>query len=135
VTVVDSSAVIDLLLGTGAARELTEILESHAPAAAPDLLVFEVIAVLRRHVLRGSVDADRAGAAVDDLGDLAIDLFPTLALRARAWELRKNITAADAMFVALAEWLRVPLATKDHALATAARAHSKIETIELNASP
>jgi predicted nucleic acid-binding protein len=130
VTVVDSSAVIDLLLGTGVASELTEILESQPPAAAPDLLVFEVVAVLRRHVLRGWVEADRAGAAIDDLGDLTIDLYPSLPLRARVWGLRKNITAADAMYVALAEWLRVPLATKDQALAAAVSAHSRAEVLE-----
>lgn len=52
-------------------------------------------------------------------------------LRSRAWELRDNLTAADAPFVALAEQLGEPLATKDQGLATTARAQTSIEVIEL----
>jgi predicted nucleic acid-binding protein len=70
---------------------------------------------------------------IDDLGDLAIDLYPTLPLRQRAWELRENLTAADALFVALAERLGEPLATKDRALASAARTYAGVEAIELAA--
>ena len=58
---------------------------------------------------------------------------PTLALRDRAWELRENMTAADALFVALAERLDEPLATKDRGLARAAREHAQVDAIELGA--
>jgi predicted nucleic acid-binding protein len=54
-----------------------------------------------------------------------------LPLRDRAWELRENLTAADALFVALAERLGEPLATKDRRLALAARKHAGIEALEL----
>jgi predicted nucleic acid-binding protein len=131
VTVLDSSAVIDFLVGEQAADAVTALLRSEQVVAAPDVLVFEVLAVLRRHVTSGLIAAERATAAVDDLGDLAIDLYPTLPLRDRAWELRKNLTAADALFAALAERLGEPLATKDRRLAVAARRHAGIETIEL----
>ena len=130
-TVLDSSAVIDFLVGEQAADAVTALLRSEQVVAAPDVLVFEVLAVLRRHVTSGLIAAERATAAVDDLGDLAIDLYPTLPLRDRAWELRKNLTAADALFAALAERLGEPLATKDRRLAVAARRHAGIETIEL----
>lgn len=73
----------------------------------------------------------RARGAIDDLGDLPVDLFGTLPLRRRAWELRENLTAADALFVALAEYLGEPLATKDGGLAAAAHEHARIETLEL----
>jgi predicted nucleic acid-binding protein len=131
VTVIDSSAVVDFLVGEEAADDVEALLARERVVAAPDLVVFEVLAVLRRHAMRGLITAERATAAVDDLGDLAIDLYPTLPLRDRAWGLRENLTAADALFVALAERLGEPLATKDRGLASAARTHAGIETIEL----
>jgi predicted nucleic acid-binding protein len=130
VTVLDTSAVVDLLVAEEAADEVEELL-ARRTAAAPDVLVFEVFAVLRRHVLRGVMTAERAEAAIADLADAAIDLYPTLPLRNRAWELRENLTAADALFVALAERLGTPLATKDRALAATARRYAGIEAIEL----
>jgi predicted nucleic acid-binding protein len=119
VTVLDTSGVVDLLLGVGAAERVTALLEETG-AAAPDIMAFEVLATLRRLGLRGEVPESRLQGAVDDLGDLRIDLFPTLPLRRRAWELRQNLTSADALFVTLAEQLDEPLATKDAGLAAAA---------------
>jgi predicted nucleic acid-binding protein len=130
-TVLDSSGAIDFLLADGAAEQVGELLEREGELAAPELLVFEVLAVLRRDTLRGALEPGRARAALDDLGDLSVELFPALPLRSRAWELRDNLTAADALFVALAEQLGEPLATKDHGLATKARAQTSIEVIEL----
>jgi len=131
VTVIDSSAVIDLLLSTGVAVEVQAIIRDGAEVAAPDILVFEVLAVLRREVARGGLSYARASAAIADLGDLPLELFPTLALRDRAWSLRSNLTAADALFVALAEQLGEPLATKDLPLARAALAHARAEIVTL----
>lgn len=130
-TVLDSSGAIDYLLATGAADEVAELFRREPVLAAPDLLVFEVLAVLRRDVLRGSLELGRASRAIDDLGDLAIDVFETLPLRGRAWDLHPNLTAADAVFVALAEALDEPLATKDRGLADAARRVAGISVIEL----
>lgn len=132
-TVLDTSAVIDFLVGEEASGEVGAMLAREGTTAAPDLLVFEVLAVLRRHVRRGIITAERAAAAIEDLGDFAVELFPTLPLRERAWSLRENLTAADALFVALAERLGEPLATKDHGLAVAAQRHTRVETIELAA--
>lgn len=126
-SVFDTSVVIDHLLATGVGSQVTELLVAGGPAAAPDVLAFEVLAVLRRGTLRAELSDVRATAAVEDLGDLAIDLFPSIELRHRAWSLRHNFTAADALFVALAESLGEPLVTKDSVLAAAARDQSGIE--------
>ena len=134
-TVLDSSAAIDYLLADGAAAAVTDLLSDSGPAAAPDLLIFEVLAVLRRDVLRGELSEQRARGAVEDLGDLAVELFPTLPLRHRAFELRQNLTAADALFVALADWLDEPLVTKDRGLAAAAREHTGTEIVLLGPQP
>jgi predicted nucleic acid-binding protein len=80
--------------------------------AVPDVLVFEVLALLRRAWHRGAIRDERAAGAISDLGELPIQLLPSLPPRRRAWALRRNLTAADALFVALAESLDEPLATK-----------------------
>jgi predicted nucleic acid-binding protein len=126
VTVLDTSAAVDYLIGAGVTAQVNDILNSEGEVAAPDLIVFEVLAALRRETLRGSLSPDRAFGALEDLADLSIELFPSLPLRQRAWELRDNLTAADALFVALAEHLDEPLATKDSALAAAASTHTTL---------
>lgn len=130
-TVIDTSAVVDFLLGADAAEAVEQLMDDEGELAAPDLLVFEVLAVLRRATFRGTIAAPRAASAVEDFGDLPIELFPSLSLRRRAWALRNNLTAADALFVALAEQLDEPLATKDGALATAAAEHAKLAVLQL----
>jgi len=131
VTVLDTSVVIDFVLGDGVAADVEALLVREGTAAAPDLLVFEVLAVVRRDVSRHMLEPERARGAIEDLGDLPVELFGSLPLRQRAWELRENLTAADALLVALAEYLGEPLATKDRGLASAARDHARIETLEL----
>jgi predicted nucleic acid-binding protein len=130
VTVVDTGGVVDVLLGTGSVDEIVDILGREPAVAAPDVVVFETLSVMRRLARRGDVDPDRAAAGIEDLSDFRIGLFPSMPLRNRAWELRENMAAADALFVALAEQLGEPLATKDRSLARAARDHTGIETIE-----
>ena len=119
-TVLDTSAVVDFLLGSGVAHDVRGLIRAEGVVASPDVLTFEVLAVLRRGVLRGVLDERRAAGAVEDYGDLAVDLFSSVPLRMRAWQLRKSLTAADALFIALAEELAEPLATKDLGLAQGA---------------
>ncbi len=130
-TVIDTSGVIDFLLGTGVAEQVETLMAGEGELAAPDLLAFEVLAVLRRETLRGTVAESRAASAVEDLGDLPIELFPSLPLRQRAWALRRNLTAADALFVALAEQLEEPLATKDGALIAEVAKHASLTVLRL----
>ncbi|MEJ7717522.1 MAG: type II toxin-antitoxin system VapC family toxin [Thermoleophilaceae bacterium] len=130
-TVIDSSAVVDYLLGEAVAGEVEALMTVEGELAAPDALVFEVLAVLRRETFRGNISVARAAGAVHDLGDLPIELSPSLPARERVWELRQNLTVADALFVALAEELGEPLATKDGGLAAAAAAHGTAEVTRL----
>jgi predicted nucleic acid-binding protein len=131
VTVLDTSAVVDFLLGSGAHGEVRALLAEEGEVAAPDVVMFETLAVLRRLALQGDIDERRGAGAVEDLADLPVELFPTLGLRERAWALRENLTTADALFVALAEQLNEPLVTKDERLAAAAEAHSTIAIVRL----
>ncbi len=125
-TVLDTSGAVDFLLGGPASTVVGTLMLTEGELAAPDVLVFEVIAVLRRLALGGMLEANRAAGAVADLGDLPVSLFPSLPLRQRAWQLRANLTAADGLFVALAELLGEPLATKDRALMSAAGTHPDV---------
>ena len=130
-TVIDTSAVVDFLLGVGVAADVERLMQDEGELAAPDVLVFETLAVMRREVLRGGLAEQRAAGAVNDLGELPVELFPSLLLRGRAWQLRNDLNAADALFVALAEALAEPIATKDSALADATRRHSSAMALTL----
>jgi predicted nucleic acid-binding protein len=132
VRVLYTAAVVDFLLGTGVAEQVEALMADEGELAAPDLLAFEVLAVLRRETLRGTIAEGRAAGAIEDLGDLPIELFPSLPLRGRAWELRHNLTAADALFVALAEQLRESLASKDGALVAEVAKHTSVAVLALD---
>jgi predicted nucleic acid-binding protein len=126
VSVLDASAALEFLLGTAAGRAVEARLLSVRAFAAPELLPFEVLAVLRRHERRGVLTAQRGTDALADLHQLPLTLFSTRALLWRAWELRHNFTAADAMYVALAEALEEPLLTGDQPLARAVHRHTDV---------
>lgn len=118
-TVVDSSAVLDYLLRAGSAAQVAELIAAERELAAPDMMVFEALAALRRMRLRGLIESSSASAALADLGEFPVRLFPSLPLRHRAWELHANVSAGDALFVALAERLGEPLVTGDRRLVAA----------------
>lgn len=121
-TVVDASAVVDLLVPQDAGRRdflLAQLPEPEAPWLAPDVLVFEVFAVIRRHVLRGVLAETAAGRALERLERLPIDLVPTASLIRAAWPLRDRLAAADSLYAALALRAREPLLTTDGRLARA----------------
>lgn len=83
------------------------------PLAGPHLLPVEVANVLRRTTAAGTVSADVAALAHDDLLALPVELFPYAPFASRIWELRGNVTTYDAWYVALAEHLGATLATLD----------------------
>ena len=84
--------------------------------AAPDLVDVETVAVLRKCWIAGTVTARRFATAIDDLEAIDLERYPTLAFARRAYELRNNLTAYDAMYVALAELLSCELLTGDEKL-------------------
>lgn len=98
---------------------------------SPDLLNAEVLHAIRRFERLGQIDQERSAGAIGILGQLPIARYPTSMLLERAWALRNNFTAYDAMYVALAEALETPLVTADERLATAARTHTAVEVVLL----
>ena len=117
--VVDASVVVAALIDAGRDGIWAEERLGSDALAAPHLLPVEVANVLRRSVLAGEVSADSASLAHSDLLDLSLDLFAYGPFADRVWELRSGVSAYDAWYVAVAEWLDAPLATLDRRLSRA----------------
>ncbi len=98
--------------------------------SAPDLIDVETVAVLRKRWLAGDLTARRFRSAVDDLLTLPVDRFPTGPLMIRAYELRANVTAYDATYIALAEGLACTLLTADGRLARAPGINCRVNILE-----
>jgi len=86
---------------------------------APHLMVVEVANILRRLAKAGALAEAEAGMAHADLVRLRVQLFDYAPFADRVWSLRNNVTAYDALYVAIAERFDVPLATLDRRLTTA----------------
>jgi predicted nucleic acid-binding protein len=115
VIVLDASAAVLALLNDGDARRS---LGSQA-VAVPHLVDSEVAHALRTQVLRGRVGAEDAGAALARWSRLGLRRFAVVGLMPRIWELRDNLSAYDATYVALAEGLACDFVTADARLARA----------------
>jgi predicted nucleic acid-binding protein len=130
VIVVDASAVIEVLLRTPAAQAVERrLFDPQETLHAPHLLDVEVAQVIRRYAANGEVDGERGGAALADLVVFPLHRYPHDLLLPRVWELRNNLTAYDAVYVALAEALEAPLLTRDRRLANAAGHRATIELV------
>jgi predicted nucleic acid-binding protein len=130
VLVVDTSAVANALVGRPPDKRLVDRLSVDGDLCAPHLLDVELLHALRRLVIGGQLSEDRAADARDDFADLAVSRYDHVALADRTWELRHNLTAYDATFIALAELLDVPLVTCDARLANAPGNRAVIELYE-----
>jgi predicted nucleic acid-binding protein len=130
VIVVDASAVIEVLLNTRAAARVAErLFGGRETLHVPHLLDLEVAQALRRYVLAGDLDGERGEEALDDLCDLPLRRYPHEPFLGRIWELRRNVTAYDAAYLALAEALGAPCLTRDAKLADASGHRARIVLI------
>lgn len=126
--VVDASAVVDLLTSTGVTTQLHRRLQAET-LIAPDHLPIEVASALRGLNRGGLLSDTRLDAAASDLTRLRVDLSATLPLVPRVLALRRNFTAYDAAYVALAELATCTLVTLDRRMARAASKHCTVEVI------
>ena len=123
--VIDASALTDVLLEREeAVSRLKEeyVGREHEPLNAPEVIEPETLNALRKMSLRGSVTPRRATLAVSDLANTRLVRYPHEPLRPRMWELRDQLPAYDAAYLALAEALETAvLLTADRGLATVSR--------------
>ncbi len=113
--VVDASAALSALLNTGPARRSLASEQLHAP----HLIDSEVANGLRRRVAAAQLGADVGWTVLDTFRRLGMTRYPVFALLDRVWELRDNLSAYDASYVALAELLGCSLLTADARLSRA----------------
>ena len=128
--VLDASALVELVAGTAMGRVVAaRIADATIGLHVPHLADVEVTQALRRYVRDGDLDALDAEAALDTLRALDLQRHAHEPLLPRVWELRNNLSAYDAVYVALAEALDGVLVTCDGPLARAPRVNARIELI------
>jgi predicted nucleic acid-binding protein len=119
--VADASALFQVLdRDSDAAGLEARLFSGDEPLCAPYLIDAEIASVLRKHALARRIDEIRAWAALHDFLDMRLIRFSHTPLLPRVFALRDTMTAYDALYVALAESLSVPLITCDRRLARAA---------------
>lgn len=127
--VVDSAALVDALSGVDGSGALRARL-ADGDLHAPTLVDFEVVSALQGLTLGGHLSRERAEDLLTDFDDLRIERWAAEhALRWRAFQLRHNLSAYDAAYVALAEALSCPLLTRDARLARSSGHDVRIEVL------
>lgn len=124
--VVDASVLSEYLVDSPSGREAAGILgEQGDDLHIPHLAVVETTSTLRGWVRAGRLPARTAAMALNDLADFRALRWPAEPLLPRIWELRDNLTAYDAAYVALAESLDATLLTADARLARGAEGRAR----------
>lgn len=132
--VLDASAAVDVLLNfqPNAMRMRDRIRQEDSGGPrenlhVPHLFAAEVLHALRRLTLAGHVSETRGNRAVHAMLNMRLTRYPHEPFVWRIWELKENVSAYDAEYVALAETLDAPLITTDRRLAQASAHDAKIE--------
>lgn len=130
--VLDASALAGALLDPPSHAAVLDLLEDEeVEVAVPHLADVDVLSVLRRVARLGEADSDRVGRALALHLELPLRRFDHAVLLDRAFALRENFSAYDAVYVALAEGLAAPLVTADAPLARAVQRWTEVEVMEV----
>jgi predicted nucleic acid-binding protein len=123
--VIDASAALAGLLNDGHARSLLTAERLHTP----HLIDSEIASGLRRQVQRDQVSESDGWNALSTWRSLAVSRYPVYGLFERIWEVRDNMSAYDAAYVALAEALDCALVTADSRLGNSEQARCPITVV------
>ncbi len=131
--VIDASVLANALGDDDAdGRTARDELRAAGALVAPDLVDVETVSVLRKRWLARTISDERLRTAVADLERLDLERVPTLRMVRRAFELRANVTAYDATYLALAEALGCELLTADRRLAGAPATRCVVRVLSLD---
>jgi predicted nucleic acid-binding protein len=119
VIVVDASVLSNALAEAGDEGELAREAIAGERLMAPAIVDLEVLSIWRRAARAGRLGAERARQALQDLAAIQLQRVPNEMLTARIWDLRHNLSAYDAAYVALAEVMEARLFTADGRIARA----------------
>ena len=129
--VLDASALVELVLDSPTGRLVAGRIADPAEGLhVPHLADIEVVSALRRYVQDGEIDAAAAAVALVDLRALDLQRHAHEPLLERVWDLRKNLTAYDAVYMALAEALDGVLITCDRRLSRAPGMGRRVALVE-----
>ena len=126
--VVDSSVIVAALIDAGPDGRWAESVIAYGPLYCPEHVLAEASNVLRRLELQGKVSQFEANLAQRDLLLLRLETFPFRPFARRVWEMRRNVTAYDAWYAAVAEAIGCPLFTLDRKLSRASGLACVIQT-------
>ncbi len=118
--VLDTSAVIELLMRTDKGIRVAELIaDQQKDLHAPQLLIPEAFQVLRRYARSGVISESRSNESATIVSQLDIQFHGHSKLAHRIWAMRNNLSAYDATYLALGEYLNEPVVTTDKRLASA----------------
>jgi predicted nucleic acid-binding protein len=126
VIVADASAIAEVLLVRPQAGAVRIALEPHPELHVPEHFHVELLSVIRRYAVRRELSERRASEALAALADLRAVRYPVIELADAVWDLRSELTAYDAAYLALARRLGVELVTLDRGLAKAAAKEGRL---------
>jgi len=130
VIVIDASSAAELLLNTVAGRRLSLRLRDETEIIhVPHLIDLEIAQTLRRYVFQGAIDERLGTLALKRWRDFDVERHSHEPLLPRVWQLRANVSAYDAVYVALAESLSISLITSDKRLAGAPGLSNRVEIL------
>lgn len=123
--VVDASVLVDAVLDARRFAARVATFQLHAPVT----IDAEVVQSLRKRWLIKQLSDREGEAALEAFQAHPIVRHAIVPLVERMWAIRKNVTAYDASYVALAESLNLPLITRDRRLANSSGHTARIEYI------
>ncbi|WP_431957205.1 type II toxin-antitoxin system VapC family toxin [Nocardia lijiangensis] len=128
--VVDASAAAEALLRKDAVGQVVTHRIASAVCHAPHLIDAEVGSVLRRHEQKGLISETSALTSLRLLKSMVNERYAHHGwMTVDAWALRHTVTFYDALYVALAARLDIPLLTADEKLSRAPGLPCRVELV------
>lgn len=134
--VIDASAGVEIVADTRHRQALARLIPAGSDGWVPEHFYAEVLAVLRRRwLVEGKLTESQATAAVSRLTSWHLRRASIAPLATAAWRYRHNLTAADALYISLAEDLDADFLTDDHRLAGAPTLPPWLNVLRLSVRP